>query len=94
MSALERQMLELAGKQATHEEVCGVRYKALEEKATAAAVSGIQNSATLAEIKETLSAMSGGRRMLIGLATVVGVPLVGLIGALLSGRWVMPPHGQ
>ncbi len=93
ISELERQLLQIAGKQEKHEEVCGVRYRALEEKVDK--IDGVleQQGKTLAAIKESLNRTIGGRRMLVGLATLIGVPVLGFLGALLSGLWATRAGG-
>jgi hypothetical protein len=93
ISELERQLTQIAGKQAAHEEVCGVRYKALEEKVDKIDGTLEQQGRTLAAIRESLSSQNGGKRMLVGLATLIGVPVLGFLGALLSGLWAVKPGG-
>jgi hypothetical protein len=60
ISELERQLTQIAGKQAAHEEVCGVRYKALEEKVDKIDGALEQQGKTLAAIKESLNRQIGG----------------------------------
>lgn len=87
LSALERELATIAGKQAAHEEICGIRYKGLDDKVTDLAGKVEGQTETLAEIKEALSGIKGGKRMLLGMATIIGVPLLGFLGSLLSGVW-------
>jgi hypothetical protein len=91
LSALERELAAIAGKQAAHEEICGVRYQGLDDKVTSLAGKVEQQTKTLGEIKEVLSGITGGRKMLLGLATLIGVPLLGFLGSLLSGIWNKVP---
>ena len=93
VSELERQLVQIAGKQASHEEVCGVRYKALEEKVDKIDDAMEQQGKTLAAIKESLNRSLGGRKMLVGIATLIGVPVLGFLGALLSGLWAAKAAG-
>ena len=93
VSELERQLVQIAGKQASHEEVCGVRYKALEEKVDKIDGAMEQQGKTLAAIKESLNRSIGGRKMLVGIATLIGVPVLGFLGALLSGLWAAKAAG-
>jgi hypothetical protein len=93
ISELERQLTQIAAQQAAHEEVCGVRYRALEEKVDKIDGALEQQGKTLAAIRESLSSQSGGKRMLAGLATLIGVPLLGFLGALLSGLWTVKAGG-
>lgn len=85
--------MQLAGKQAAHEEVCGVRYKALDEKVDKIDGALEQQGKTLAAIKESLNRSIGGRRMLIGIVTLIGVPVLGFLGALFSGLWAAKAGG-
>ena len=93
ISELERQLTQIAGKQAAHEEVCGVRYKALEEKVDKIDGALEQQGKTLAAIKESLNRQLGGRKMLVAIATLIGVPVLGFLGALLSGLWAAKAGG-
>jgi len=93
ISELERQLTAIAGKQASHEEICGVRYQALGEKVDK--IDGVleQQGKTLAAIRESLSSQNGGKRMLVAIATLIGVPALGFLGALLSGIWAVKAAG-
>jgi len=93
ISELERQLTLIAAKQAAHEEVCGVRYQVLEEKVDKIDGALEQQGRTLAAIRESLSSQSGGKRMLVGIATLIGVPVLGFLGALLSGLWAVKAGG-
>ena len=93
ISELERQLMQIASRQASHEEVCGIRYKNLEEKVDKVDGALEQQGKTLVTILEGVNTAKGGKRMLIGIATLIGVPVLGFLGALLSGLWAAKTGG-
>jgi hypothetical protein len=88
LAEFAQKLTEESGKRTAHEEVCGVRYKALEAKVDKIDIAMDGQNVTLAAIRDGISKRVGIREALIGIVTLIIVPLVGFAGALLSGKWV------
>ena len=93
---LEQQMTRIASQQLAHEQVCGARYKALEDKVDTGNKVTVElktetakQTETLTEIRVALGIQKGSKSALIWLLQWVFLPsmaaAVALIGALFSG---------